>query len=147
MLASTVVAGTDVVEISYGGPVRTDEMLDACEEIDTVVRRHGRARLLVVYDHFVSTRWEPLAMWSDLQAGRLLRDVDRIAVLADATWIDDVRGIDGNRGWIRARGFRTDRRSAALDWLQDPCEHLLLPGEGADGGGARRRSPSAGVVR
>lgn len=128
MLASTVVAGTDVVEIRYGGPVRTDEMLDAREEIDSVVHRHGRARLLVVYDHFVSTRREPLAMWSDLQTGRLLRDVDRVAVVAEADWIDDVRGVDENGRWIRAEGFRTDQLSDALDWLEESFEYRRASG-------------------
>jgi hypothetical protein len=127
MLASTVVAGTNVVAISYGGPVRTDEMLDAREEIDTVVHRHGTARLLVVYDHFDPTRWEPLAMWSDLQIGRLLRDVDRVAVVAEADWVDDLRGVDGNGRWIRGKGFRADRRSEALAWLQESLEHRPAP--------------------
>jgi hypothetical protein len=71
VLASTVVTGTNVVEIAYGGPVRTDEMLDAREEVEGVVRRHGTARLLIVYEHFDVCRWEPRAMWSDLQTAWL----------------------------------------------------------------------------
>lgn len=118
MLASTVVTGTNVVEIAYGGPVRTDEMLDAREEVESVVRTHGTARLLVVYDHFDACRWEPRAMWSDLQTAKLFRHVDRVAVVADADWIDGLHGVDGDVRRADVKGFRADRRSDALAWLQ-----------------------------
>lgn len=118
MLASTAIAGTDIVAIDYGGPVRTEEMLDACEEVDAVVARCGIVRLLVVHAHDDPTRWEPRAMWSDLLTARCLRDVDRVAVVADADWIDGIDGVDANGRWIPARGFRADRRDDALAWLR-----------------------------
>jgi hypothetical protein len=118
MLTSTVIAGTDIVAIDYGGRVRTEEMLDACEEVDAVVGTYGAARLLVVYDHLDPTRWEPRAMWSDLLTARVLGDVDRVAVVADADWIDDLDGVDADGRWIPAKGFRTDRRDDARAWLQ-----------------------------
>jgi hypothetical protein len=123
MLASTVVAGTNVVAITYGGPVRADEMLDAREEVDGVVRRHGTARLLVIFDHFDPCRWEPRAMWSDMRTAKLFGDVDRVAVVADADWIDDLRGVDDVARRIDVRGFRADGRGDALAWLQGRGTH------------------------
>jgi SpoIIAA-like len=118
VLASTVVTGTNVVEIIYGGPVRAEEMLDAREEVEGVVRRHGAARLLVVYGHFDPCRWEPRAMWSDLQTAKLFRDVDRVAVVADADWVDSLHGIDGDARRADVKGFHADRREDAIAWLQ-----------------------------
>jgi hypothetical protein len=118
MLASTVVADTNVVAITYGGPVHVEEMLDAREEVEAVVRRHGTARLLIVYGHFDPCRWEPRAMWSDLQTARLFQDVDKVAVVADADWIDGLHGVDGNARLAHVKGFRADRRGDALAWLQ-----------------------------
>jgi hypothetical protein len=117
VLASTVVPGTNVVEISYGGSVRTEEMLDAREEVEGVVHEHGTARLLIVYHHLDPCRWEPRAMWSDLQTAKLFRDVDRVAVVADADWIDDLHGVDGDARRADVRGFRADLRTDALEWL------------------------------
>lgn len=118
MLTSTVVADTNIVVISYGGPVRTEEKLDACEAVDAVVRRCGSARLLVVYDHLDPGRWEPRAMWADLQTAKLLRSVDRVALVADVGWIDDPDDPDGAARRVDVKGFRPERREAAMGWLQ-----------------------------
>jgi hypothetical protein len=118
MLASCVVEGTNIVAVTYGGPVRTDEMLDAREEVDAVVRRHGRARLLVVYAHFAPGRREPRAMWSDLRTARLLEGVDRVAVVADAEWIEAPARLGGLGRPLDVEGFRADRRAEALAWLR-----------------------------
>ena len=77
MLASTVLPATNIVMIMYGGPVRTEELLDAREEVDGVVRRCATARLLVEHRDRDPVRIEPKAMWADLTTAHLLRDVGR----------------------------------------------------------------------
>ena len=119
MLASCVVDCTNIVKVTYGGPVRAEEMLDAREEVDGVIRRHGSARLLVVYGHFAPGRWEPRAMWSDLRTARLLEGVDRVAVVADAEWIDDPARIGSPGRPPDVEGFRAERRAEALAWLKE----------------------------
>jgi hypothetical protein len=118
MLASRVIPDTNIVAIAYGGPVRAEEMLDAREEVEALVRRHGGARLLVVYEHLDPCRWEPRAMWADLQTATVFRDVDRVAVVADAAWIDDLDGPGGVARRAEIRGFRADRQDDAVAWLR-----------------------------
>ncbi len=118
MLASTVLPDTNIVVIMYGGPVRTDELLDACEEVNGVVRRCATARLLVEHCVRDSLRIEPKAMWADLTTAHLLRGVDRVAVVADACWIKKVADTALSMTDVEAKGFDTTRRDDAIAWLQ-----------------------------
>jgi hypothetical protein len=118
MLASTVLPDTNIVVIRYGGPVRTDELLDAGEEVNGVVRRCATARLLVEHCDRDSMRVEPKAMWADLTTAHLLRGVDRVAVVADARWIDKVADTATTVADVEARGFDTSRRDNAVAWLR-----------------------------
>lgn len=70
----------------------------------------GTARLLVVYDHVDPGRWEPRAMGSDLLTVRMFRGVDQVAMVADADWIDDLGGIDGDARRVESR---VPRRTAS----------------------------------
>jgi hypothetical protein len=118
MLASTVIPDTDIVVLTYGGRVRTEEKLDAAEEVDGVVQRCGRARLLVEYGERNPTRVEPKAMWADLATARLLGDVDRVAVVADTDWIDSVADAATRVTDADVRGFCAGRRDDAVAWLR-----------------------------
>ncbi len=118
MLASTVLPDTNIVEIMYGAPVRTDELLDACEEVNGVVRRCAAARLLVEHCDRDSVRIEPKAMWADLTTAHLLRGVERVAVVADAGWTDEVADTAVTVSDVEARGFDTTRRDDAVAWLR-----------------------------
>jgi hypothetical protein len=57
-------------------------------------------------------------MWSDLRTARLLCNVDRVAVVADADWIGELDSFDEGGRRLDVRGFGTDRRADSLDWLQ-----------------------------
>jgi SpoIIAA-like len=118
MLASTVLPATNIVMIMYGGPVRTEELLDAREEVDGVVRRCATARLLVEHRDRDPVRIEPKAMWADLTTAHILRDVDRVAVVADASWVDRVADTAVTMTDVEARGFDTARREDAVAWLR-----------------------------
>jgi stage II sporulation SpoAA-like protein len=118
MLASTVLPDTNIVVIMYGGPVRTEELLDAREEVDRVVRRCAAARLLVEHCDRDSIRIEPKAMWADLTTAHVLRGVERVAVVADAWWIDRVADGAATMTDVEARGFDTTRHDDAVAWLR-----------------------------
>jgi hypothetical protein len=118
MLASTVLHDTNIVVIMYGGPVGTDELLDAREEVDGVVRRWATARLLVEHRDRNPVRIEPKAMWADLTTAHVLRGVERVAVVADAGWIDRVADAAATMTDVEAKGFDRTRRDDALAWLR-----------------------------
>jgi hypothetical protein len=119
MLASTVIPDTNIVAITYSAPARAEEMLDAREEVDGVVRRCGRARLLVEYGDVDHTRVEPKAMWVSLRTARLLGDVDKVAVITDAGWIDKLTEIAGPVTDVEVESFVNARRDEAVAWLHD----------------------------
>ena len=58
-------------------------------------------------------------MWSDLRTARLLEGVDRVAVVADAEWIEDPARVGGLGRPRDVEGFRADRRAEAIAWLQE----------------------------
>ena len=62
MLTSSVVEDTNIVTATYDGSVDAEEMIAVRDRLHTVIRRHGRARLLVEYGEVVRGRIEPRAL-------------------------------------------------------------------------------------
>jgi hypothetical protein len=57
-------------------------------------------------------------MWVDLTTAHVLRGVDRVAMMADAWWIDRVADAAATMTDVEARGFDTARREDAVAWLR-----------------------------
>jgi hypothetical protein len=76
------------------------------------------ARLRVEHCDRDSVRIEPKAMWADLTTAHVLRGVERVAVVADAWWIDRVADGAATMTDVEARGFDTTRRDDAVAWLR-----------------------------
>jgi SpoIIAA-like len=87
--------------------------------VDGVVRRCGRARLLVEYGDVDQTRVEPKSMWVSLRTARLLGDVDRVAVICDARWIEKLAEIAGPVTDVEVESFVNARHDEAVAWLRD----------------------------
>jgi len=47
MLTSSVIEGSNIVTVTYDGPLRAEEIVAVRERMTTVVRERGSARLLV----------------------------------------------------------------------------------------------------
>jgi hypothetical protein len=67
MLTSNVMEGSNIVTMTYDGPLHAEEMVAVRERLTTVVRERGSARLLVEYGTVDLGRIEPRAMWEDLR--------------------------------------------------------------------------------
>ena len=74
--------------------------------MDAVVDGAER-RLLVEYTTLDPARVEPKAMLQDLRTAHMRRDVDRVAVVADADWIDELARITRATDAIDIAGFGT----------------------------------------
>jgi hypothetical protein len=118
MLTSSVVEDTNIVTATYDGSADTEEMIAVRDRLHTVIRRHGRARLLVDYGEVDLGRIEPRAIWEDLKTTGVLTDVDRIAVVADQGWLEKVASAAGAILPVQVRTFERDRRDDAIAWLQ-----------------------------
>ena len=118
MLTTSVLEGTQIVAATYSGSLRTEEMTTLREQIERVIAEHGQARLLLEYGDIDLSRIEPRAMWEDLKTAGVLGDVDRIAVLTDARWLQKVTGAAQTVTPAEVQVYDADRRTDAEHWLR-----------------------------
>lgn len=118
MMTSSVVEDTNIVTATYDGSVDAEEMIAVRDWLHAVIRRHGRARLLVEYGDVDLGRIEPRAIWEDLKTIGVLSDVDRVAVVADQGWLDTTASAAGAILPTEVRTFGRARRDDAIAWLR-----------------------------
>lgn len=133
MLTADVIEGSNILTATYDGALGADEMADLRETLEGLIRERGSARLLVEYGHVDLGRVEPRAMWEDLRTAGLLKDVTKIAVLADQGWVEVLASAVGSVLPTEVRSFPCDRRDEAVAWLYV----RTAPGAGRREGGNR----------
>jgi SpoIIAA-like len=117
MLTSSVIEGSNIVTMTYDGPLRAEELVAARERLRTVIRERGSARLLVEYGAVDLGRVEPRAMWEDLRTSGVLLDLTKVAVVADRGWIDTLAAMTGTVLPVEVRSFLRAQRDNAVAWL------------------------------
>lgn len=117
MLSSSVIEGSNIVTATYDGPMSADEMVALRKRLTGVIRERGSARLVVEYGDIEFGRIEPRAMWEDLRTAGLLKDVTRIAVLADRGWVEPLASAIGVVLPAQVRSFCRDQHDQAIAWL------------------------------
>ena len=110
-------AHSALVAVTYDGPLRAEEMVAVRDQLTTVVRERGSARLLVEYGTVDLGRVEPRAMWEDLRTAGVLMDLTRVAVVADPGWIETLASMVGTALPVEVRSFGRDQRDHAVAWL------------------------------
>jgi hypothetical protein len=81
-----------VVEITVEGNVTNQELEGAITELQAGFDLNGKTRVIEIIQHF--TGIEPSAIWTDIRLGvPLAQKVDRVAVVADQTWIRAFAGL------------------------------------------------------
>jgi hypothetical protein len=117
VLTSDVIEGSNIVTVTYDGPLRAEEMVAVRDQLTTVVRERGSARLLVEYGTVDLGRVEPRAMWEDLRTAGVLMDLTRVAVVADPGWIETLASMVATALPVEVRSFGRDQRDHAVAWL------------------------------
>jgi hypothetical protein len=144
VLTNSVIEGSNILTATYDGSLGADEMVALRERLATLIRQRGSARLLVEYGHVDLGRVEPRAMWEDLKTAGLLKDVTKVAILADQGWIETVASAVGTVLPLEVRSFHRDQHDEALAWLYAPeASPRDVSGDRADGeqGGRHRARP------
>ncbi|AKA34291.1 STAS/SEC14 domain-containing protein [Flagellimonas lutaonensis] len=80
--------------------------------------KYGKIKLLVDIEEF---KWPTAkAMWEDLKMGfRYLGTIKAMAVISDKDWIENVsESVGAIIPKLKVKGFETDERSEAIDWLK-----------------------------
>lgn len=117
MLTNNVIEGSNILEVTYDGALGADEMVAVRERLDALIRERGSARLIVEYGPVDLGRVEPRAMWEDLKSAGLLKDVTKVAVVADQGWIETMASAVGTVVPLEVRSFHRDQRDEAIAWL------------------------------
>ena len=78
--------GSPVVEITVEGTITNQELEGAIKGIQAGFDEGGKTRIIEIIQHF--TGIELAAIWTDIRLGvPLAQKVQRVAVVADQTWI------------------------------------------------------------
>jgi hypothetical protein len=117
VLTNKVIEGSNILEVTYDGALGADEMVALRERLGALIRERGSARLVVEYGHVDLGRVEPRAMWEDLKSAGLIKDVTKVAVLADQGWIETLSSAVGTVLPSEVRSFHRDQRDQAVAWL------------------------------
>lgn len=117
MLTSSTIEGTNIVAITYDGSLSAEEMDAMRADLSAVKDAHGSVRLLVEYGDLDLGRIEPEAIWKDLKTAGMLGDLERCALVTDASWIEKLSGAADRLAPFEVRTFSTDERDDAVAWL------------------------------
>lgn len=81
----TTSESTPVLEVVVSGKLTHEDFQDLVPEVETMVRRHGKIRVLMDMIDFHG--WEVTALWDDARfACQHFRDITRIAMVGDHIW-------------------------------------------------------------
>lgn len=118
MLTTDPIAETNIVTAAYSGSVATEEMEQLRSTVREIVARDGDVRLLLEYGDIEPGRIEPKAWVEDLKMTGILGDVEKLALVSDATWIRKSAELFGAVISGEVRIFDAAARDEALLWLR-----------------------------
>ena len=117
MLTANQIQDTNIVEAKLDGEVQPKEVEALRSEIDAVLGKYGKLKLLFVYEGLGST--DPLAIWKDLKLEtRLLSDTEKMAIMSEKSWFGSVAGVLNSVMSMEIETFESGRREEALRWLE-----------------------------
>ncbi len=86
MISYSTQPGSPVVEIKVEGTLTNQDLEAAIKGLQTGFDHDGKSRVIEIIEHFTGV--ELAALWTDIRLGvPLAQKVDRVAVVADQTWI------------------------------------------------------------
>ncbi len=86
MIVYSTEPGSPVVEITVEGSITNHELEETIKGLQAGFDHGGKSRIIEIIRHF--TGMELSALWTDIRLGvPLAQKVDRVAVVADQTWI------------------------------------------------------------
>lgn len=118
MLTTDTIAGTNIVTAAYSGSISTEEMEHLRSTIRRVIDRDGSVRLLAEFGDLEPGRIEPQAWLEDLKMTGILGDIERMAVAADAAWLQKWTELAGGLISAEVETFDATQGDEAMAWLR-----------------------------
>lgn len=116
MISYTTQPGSPVVEITVEGTLTNHELEETIKSLQAGFDHEGKTRILEIIQHF--TGMEPSALWTDIRLGvPLAQKVDRVAVVADQTWIRRMAELGGLFTRAELKVFAPAELAEARSWI------------------------------
>lgn len=119
MLNVSTIENSNVVTADYSGSLGVDDEKNLRSVLQEAIDRSGRIRLLVTIGDINLGRMEPKAVWMDLKAAGFFKDVDKLAVVTDASWLAHVSEWAGDLTDMTVETYPSGRRDNAVAWITE----------------------------
>ena len=116
MIRYSTEPGSPVVEITIEGSITNKDLEETINALHAEFDQNGKSRVIEIIRHF--TGMELAALWTDIRLGvPLARKIERVAVVADQTWIRQFAEL--GRLFTRAelKVFAPDDLAQARAWI------------------------------
>jgi hypothetical protein len=106
-----------IVETELSGRLSREDFQRFGPEIERLIDRHGKIRVLVQMHDFHG--WDMAALWEDIKLdARHFNDIERIALVGEQKWQESLSTICRPFTTARVRYFDLDRVEEARTWLR-----------------------------
>lgn len=119
MLTTDTITGTNIVIAVYSGSLDTEEMEALRATVQQVIEREGSVRLLAEFGEVELGRVEPKAWVEDLKMVGILGDIEKMAVIADPSWLQKWSELAGGLISGELKTFDIAERDEAASWLRN----------------------------
>jgi len=116
MIRFSTQPGSPVVEITVEGTVTNTDLEEAINGVHSEFDANGKTRVIEIIQHF--TGMELAALWTDIRLGvPLARKIERVAVVADQTWIRQLSELGHLFTRAELKVFALDDLDQARAWI------------------------------
>ena len=119
MLNVSTIENSNVVTIDYSGSLGVDDETSLRSVLEEAIARSGKIRLLATIGDVELGRVEPKAAWMDLKAAGFLKEVEKLAVVTDASWIAHIGDWVGDLTSMTVETYPSGQRDNAVAWITE----------------------------
>ncbi len=119
MLKVSTIENSNVVTADYSGSLDVDDEKKLRSVLEEAVARSGKIRLLVTIGDIDLGRIEPKAAWMDLKAAGFFHDVEKLAVVTDASWLSKLSDWAGDLTDVTVETYPSGQRDNAVAWITE----------------------------
>ena len=116
MIHCSTQPGSPVVEITVEGSITNKDLEEAINGLHARFDQDGKTRVIEIIRHF--TGMELAALWTDIRLGApLAQKIDRVAVVADQTWIRQMAELGRLFTKAELKVFALEDLASARAWI------------------------------
>lgn len=119
MLKVSTIENSNVVTVDYSGALAVDDEKNLRSVLEEAVARSGKIRLLATIGDVDLGRMEPRAVWMDIKSAGFFNDVDKMALVTDASWLTHVADWAGDLTGMTLNTYPSGQRDNAVAWITD----------------------------